>query len=67
MKSKTSELEKLADKIDSHGKESIESAMDKAFEWFDENPNANKDEYEKKMMEVETGIIISQDSPQLNV
>ncbi|KAK6943795.1 Heat shock protein 70 family [Dillenia turbinata] len=53
MKSKTSELEKLADKIDSHGKESIESAMHKAFEWFDENPNANKDEYEKKRMEVE--------------
>ncbi|KAK6943822.1 Heat shock protein 70 family, partial [Dillenia turbinata] len=53
MKSKTSELGKLADKIDSHGKESIESAMDKAFEWFDENPNANKDEYEKKRMEVE--------------
>ncbi|KAK6943806.1 Heat shock protein 70 family [Dillenia turbinata] len=53
MKSKTSELRKLADKIDSHGKESIESAMDKAFEWFDENPNANKDEYEKKRMEVE--------------
>ncbi|KAK6943791.1 Heat shock protein 70 family [Dillenia turbinata] len=53
MKSKTSELEKLADKIDSHGKESIESAVDKAFEWFDENPNANKDEYEKKIMEVE--------------
>ncbi|KAK6943796.1 Heat shock protein 70 family [Dillenia turbinata] len=53
MKSKTSELEKLADKIDSHGKESIESAVDKAFEWFDENPNAKKDEYEEKMMEVE--------------
>ncbi|KAK6943793.1 Heat shock protein 70 family [Dillenia turbinata] len=53
MKSKTSELEKLADKIDSYSKESIESAVDKALEWFDKNPNANKDEYKKKMMEVE--------------
>ncbi|KAK6943794.1 Heat shock protein 70 family [Dillenia turbinata] len=53
MKSKMSELEKLADKIDSYSKESIESAVDKALEWFDKNPNANKDEYKKKMMEVE--------------
>ncbi|KAK6943807.1 Heat shock protein 70 family [Dillenia turbinata] len=53
MKSKTSELEKLADKIDSYSKESIESTVDKALEWFDKNPNANKDEYKKKMMEVE--------------
>ncbi|KAK6943805.1 Heat shock protein 70 family [Dillenia turbinata] len=53
MKSKMSELEKLADKIDSYSKESIENAVDKALEWFDKNPNANKDEYKKKMMEVE--------------
>ncbi|KAK6915597.1 Heat shock protein 70 family [Dillenia turbinata] len=45
--------EKLAEKIDSEDKERIENTLKEAIEWLDDNPNAEKDEYEEKMKEVE--------------
>lgn len=45
--------DKLGDKIDSDDKEKIEDSVKDAIEWLDDNQNAEKDEYEEKMKEVE--------------
>ncbi|KAK9161534.1 hypothetical protein Syun_007875 [Stephania yunnanensis] len=45
--------DKLADKIDSDDKEKIESALKEALEWLDDNQNAEKDDFEEKLKEVE--------------
>lgn len=45
--------DKLGDKIDSDDKEKIEGSVKDALEWLDDNQNADKDEYEEKMKEVE--------------
>lgn len=45
--------DKLGDKIDSDDKEKIEGSVKDALEWLDDNQNAEKDEYEEKMKEVE--------------
>eukprot|EP01080_Neovahlkampfia_damariscottae_P008974 gene8976-923_t len=43
----------LEGKIDSGDKSAIESAADDALKWMNENPEATKEEYEKKQKEVE--------------
>ena len=45
--------DKLADKIDSDDKERIESTLKEALEWLDDNQNAEKDDFDEKMKEVE--------------
>ena len=44
---------KLADKIDSDDKEKIESTLKEALEWLDDNQNAEKDDFDEKLKEVE--------------
>ncbi|CAL5380700.1 unnamed protein product [Camellia sinensis] len=53
MKSNINDKDKLADKIDSDDKEKIESTLKEALEWLDDNQNAEKDEFEEKMKELE--------------
>ncbi|KAK9139380.1 hypothetical protein Scep_009061 [Stephania cephalantha] len=53
MRSTINDKDKLADKIDSDDKEKIESALKEALEWLDDNHNAEKDDFEEKLKEVE--------------
>lgn len=53
MKSTINDKDKLADKIDSDDKTKIESALKDALEWLDDNQNADKDDYDEKMKELE--------------
>nr|XP_027060788.1 probable mediator of RNA polymerase II transcription subunit 37b [Coffea arabica] len=53
MKSTIRDDDKLAAKIDSDDKESIETALKDALEWLDENQNAEKVDYDEKMAELE--------------
>lgn len=53
MKSNVNDKDKLADKIDSDDKDKIESTLKEALEWLDDNQNAEKDEFEEKMKELE--------------
>ena len=53
MRSTINDKDKLADKIDSDDKERIETALKEALEWLDDNQNAEKDDYEEKLKEVE--------------
>ncbi|XP_027114674.1 luminal-binding protein 5 [Coffea arabica] len=53
MKSTINDKDKLAAKIDSDDKTKIESALKDALEWLDDNQNADKDDYDEKMKEVE--------------
>mmetsp|Transcript_7242 Transcript_7242/g.9161 ORF Transcript_7242/g.9161 Transcript_7242/m.9161 type:complete len:661 (+) Transcript_7242:58-2040(+) len=43
----------LADKLSADDKEEIESTITEALDWLDENPEADKEEYEEKQKEVE--------------
>ena len=53
MKSTIRDDDKLAAKIDSDDKESIETTLKEALEWLDENQNAEKVNYDEKMAELE--------------
>jgi len=53
MRSTINDKDKLADKIDSDDKERIETALKEALEWLDDNQNAEKDDYEEKLKELE--------------
>ncbi|KAK2983228.1 hypothetical protein RJ640_023348 [Escallonia rubra] len=53
MKSTIGDSDKLADKIDSDDKEKIESALKDALEWLDDNQQAEKDDFDEKMKELE--------------
>uniref|UniRef100_A0A803KP21 Uncharacterized protein n=1 Tax=Chenopodium quinoa TaxID=63459 RepID=A0A803KP21_CHEQI len=53
MRSTVDDKDKLADKIDSDDKEKIEAALKEALEWLDDNQNAEKEDFEEKMKEVE--------------
>ncbi|KAJ4956460.1 hypothetical protein NE237_013243 [Protea cynaroides] len=53
MKSTINDKDKLADKIESEDKEKIENALKEALEWLDDNQNAETDEFEDKLKEVE--------------
>merc|ERR1719164_233459 len=43
----------VADKLSADEKEEIESTINEALDWLDENPEADKDEYDQKQKEVE--------------
>ncbi|XP_048623001.1 heat shock 70 kDa protein BIP3-like [Brassica napus] len=49
-----SSLEKLAEKISDEDKEKMEEVLKEALEWLEENVNAEKDDYEEKLKEVES-------------
>ncbi|XP_043721475.1 luminal-binding protein 5-like [Telopea speciosissima] len=53
MKSTINDKDKLADKIESDDKEKIDTALKDALEWLDDNQNAEKDDFEEKLKEVE--------------
>ncbi|KAK9691922.1 hypothetical protein RND81_09G229000 [Saponaria officinalis] len=53
MKNTVEDNDKLADKIDSDDKEKIESALKDGLEWLEDNQNAEKDELDEKMKEIE--------------
>ncbi|XP_034706020.1 heat shock 70 kDa protein BIP1-like [Vitis riparia] len=53
MRATINDRDKLADKIDSEDKEKIEAALKEALDWLDDNQNADKDEYNEKLREVE--------------
>lgn len=53
MKNTVNDKDKLADKIEESDKEKIEAALKEALEWLDDNQNAEKDEFEEKLKEVE--------------
>ncbi|KAH9602467.1 hypothetical protein KSS87_003229 [Heliosperma pusillum] len=46
--------DKLADKIDSDDKEKIEAALKDTLEWLEDNHNAEKEELDEKMKELES-------------
>lgn len=54
MKSTMADKEKLAEKISEDDKEKIEEVLKEALEWLEENVNAEKDDYEEKLKEVES-------------
>nr|XP_027103294.1 mediator of RNA polymerase II transcription subunit 37a-like [Coffea arabica] len=56
MKSSIRYDEKLAGKIESDDKESIETALKDALEWLDDNQNAEKLDYDEKMAELEAAF-----------
>ncbi|WZZ19319.1 hypothetical protein YC2023_112408 [Brassica napus] len=49
-----SSLEKLAEKISYEDKAKMEVVLKEALEWLEENVNAEKDDYEEKLKEVES-------------
>ncbi|GFP87106.1 luminal-binding protein 5 [Phtheirospermum japonicum] len=53
MKSTINDSDKFGDKIESDDKEKIEDALKDANEWLDGNHNADKDELDEKMKELE--------------
>ena len=53
MRSTIGDKDKLAGKIDSDDKEKIESALKEALEWLDDNQNAEKEDFDEKLKEVE--------------
>lgn len=53
MRSTIGDKDKLADKVDSDDKEKIESALKEALEWLDDNQNAEKEDFDEKLKEVE--------------
>ncbi|KAH8948244.1 hypothetical protein BDL97_11G084900 [Sphagnum fallax] len=53
MKNQISDKDKLADKIDSEDKETIETTVKEALEWLDDNQSAEKEDFEEKLKEVE--------------
>ena len=53
MRSTIGDKDKLEDKIDSDDKEKIESALKEALEWLDDNQNAEKEDFDEKLKEVE--------------
>ncbi|KAK6942746.1 Heat shock protein 70 family [Dillenia turbinata] len=52
-KSIIDDMKLRVNRISSQGKKRIETTLEEAFEWLDVNPNAVKEDYEKKMEEVE--------------
>ncbi|KAJ4778277.1 heat shock protein 70 [Rhynchospora pubera] len=53
IKNTVTDKDKLADKLEREEKEKIEEAVKEALEWLDDNQNAEKEDYEDKLKEVE--------------
>ncbi|KAH9608763.1 hypothetical protein KSS87_019455 [Heliosperma pusillum] len=53
MKNQVNDKDKLAEKLESDEKEKIETAVNEALEWLDDNQSAEKEDYDEKLKEVE--------------
>jgi len=53
MKNTISDADKLADKLDEEDKSTIEEAIKEALEWLDENQEADKEEYDEQLKQLE--------------
>lgn len=53
MKSQINDKDKLAEKLDSEDKETIETAVKEGMEWMDDNQSAEKEDFEDKLKEVQ--------------
>jgi heat shock protein 5 len=53
MKNTVSDSDKLADKLEEDDKSAIEEAVKETLDWLDDNQNAEKEEYEEKLKEIE--------------
>ena len=53
MKNTVSDSDKLADKLDEDDKQSIEDALKETFDWLDENQDADKEDYEEQLKQLE--------------
>ena len=53
MKSTINDKDKLSDKIDPDDKEKIQAALKESLDWLDDNQNAETEEYDEKLKEVE--------------
>ena len=53
MKAQINDKDKLADKLETDEKEKIEAAVKEAMEWLDDNQNAETEEYQERLKEVE--------------
>jgi len=53
MKNSVNDADKLADKLEEEDKQAIDEAVSDALEWMDENSDADKEEYDEKLKEVE--------------
>merc|ERR1711998_740663 len=53
MKNTVSDSDKLADKLEDEDKTTIEDAVKETLDWLDDNQNAEKEEYEEKLKEIE--------------
>ncbi|KAL2249079.1 luminal-binding protein 5-like [Sesamum indicum] len=53
MRNQINDKDKLADKLEADEKEKIETATKEALEWMDDNQNAEKEDYDEKLKEVE--------------
>uniref|UniRef100_A0A6U2XUS9 Uncharacterized protein n=1 Tax=Lotharella globosa TaxID=91324 RepID=A0A6U2XUS9_9EUKA len=54
LKNQINDEEKLGGKISEEDKKAIEEAADEVIEWLDENPAAEKDDYDEKKKELES-------------
>jgi heat shock protein 5 len=61
LKSQVGDKEKLGGKLSEEDKQTVEAAVEKALAWLDENPTAEKEEYEeaKKTLTDKTNPIVS--------
>lgn len=53
MKAQINDKDKLAEKLEAEEKEKIETAVKDALEWLDDNQNAETEDYQEKLKEVE--------------
>merc|ERR1711935_1269907 len=53
MRNTVTDEDKLGDKIEDDDKEEIEEAITETIDWLDENPDAEKEDYEEKLTELE--------------
>merc|ERR1711966_526858 len=53
MKNTVSDSDKLADKLEEDDKSTIEEAIKETLDWLDDNQDAEKEEYEEKLKEIE--------------
>jgi len=53
MKNSVSDSDKLGDKLEEEDKETIEEAIKDVLDWMDDNQDAEKEDYEEKLKEVE--------------
>lgn len=54
MRNTITDEDKLGDKIDEDDKATIEEAVQAAIDWLDENPDAEKEEYDEQLQELES-------------